>query len=442
MNRPNVLFILADDLGWGDVGYHGSYISTPNIDRMVRQGLELDRHYVCPVCTPTRVSLLTGRYPGRFGRHATWPTNDPVLPDGYRTLAGMFRESGYATGLFGKWHLGSAPEFNPHKFGFDYCYGSLAGGVDPYTHRYKEGPFSRTWHRNGELVDEQGHATDLITDEAARWIKSRTQSWFCYVPFTAVHQPVQAPESWIDRYANRLDQDDPARARAQELYGAYTSHMDHCIGRLLDAVKCTAGLHDTLIVFASDNGAPLGNCPSKDVQLYPGYHEPLPPAGSNGPLHGAKATLYEGGIRTPAAIYWQGRISPKKCIEPVCIADWMPTFAEMLGTPADSRWDGRSVWQMLHGGTGPEREIHWNILHREFAVIRDDWKLIYRTGKEPCCELFNLADDPFEQNECSQKHPELVAELRKSIEENHKLDDSEKRIPSPGKPSQSADEDP
>ena len=151
--KPNVLYILADDLGWGDVGYHGSEIRTPNIDRLVQGGVELDQHYVCPMCTPTRASLMTGRHPGRFGAHATVPSNQPVLPDGYETLATSLRNAGYATGLFGKWHLGSTPEFCPNQFGFDYSYGSLAGGVDPYSHRYKEGEWSYTWHRNGELVD-------------------------------------------------------------------------------------------------------------------------------------------------------------------------------------------------------------------------------------------------------------------------------------------------
>ena len=199
-DRPNILFILADDLGWGDVGYHGSNIRTPNIDRLVETGVELDRHYVQPMCTPTRAALLTGRYPSRFGPHATVPSNHPVLADGYETLASTLRNAGYDTGLFGKWHLGSSPKYAPNEFGFDWSYGSLAGGVDPYNHRYKAGPYSRTWHRNGKPVDERGHVTDLIVSEAVEWIESRRNPWFCYVPFTAVHVPVKAPQEWLDRY--------------------------------------------------------------------------------------------------------------------------------------------------------------------------------------------------------------------------------------------------
>lgn len=142
--KPNVLIFLADDLGWNDVSYHGSPIRTPNIDRLVQSGVELDQHYVCPMCTPTRACLMTGRHPGRFGRHATVPSNPPVLPDGYETLAGALRNCGYDTGLFGKWHLGSDPKYSPNQFGFNHSYGSLAGGIDPYSHRYKEGPFSFT----------------------------------------------------------------------------------------------------------------------------------------------------------------------------------------------------------------------------------------------------------------------------------------------------------
>ena len=208
MNKPNILYILADDLGWGDLGLHGSPIRTPHIDQLAREGVELTQHYVCPMCTPTRASLLTGRHPSRFGAHATTPSNAPVLPDGYETLATVLRDAGYDTGLFGKWHLGSAPEFGPNHFGFNATYGSLAGGIDPYNHRYKRGEFSFTWHRNGELVEERGHVTDLIVREATEWIESREEPWLCYVPFTAVHVPVKPTQDWLSQYyPEHLDED-------------------------------------------------------------------------------------------------------------------------------------------------------------------------------------------------------------------------------------------
>ena len=181
-DRPNILYILADDMGWGDVSYHGSDIRTPALDRMAATGVEVDHHYVCPVCTPTRTCLLTGRHPGRFGRHATVPTIQPVLPDGYETLASHLRDAGYDTGLFGKWHLGSSLEYAANNWGFNTSYGCQAGCMDPYTHRYHLAGYEHTWHRDGTPLDEPGHATDLILREARRWIESRTAPWFCYVP--------------------------------------------------------------------------------------------------------------------------------------------------------------------------------------------------------------------------------------------------------------------
>ena len=183
------------------------------------------------MCTPTRVSFLTGRHPGRFGRHATVPSNLPVLPDGYKTLATSLRNCGYDTGLFGKWHLGSEKQFGPNHYGFNASYGSLAGGVDPYNHHYKRGQYSKTWHRNGELVSEPGHVTDLIAREAIGWISSRDEPWFCYVPFTAVHVPVKAPQSWLDRYEFEKYDDDPYET--EELSKAHPQIVKQLLERVV-----------------------------------------------------------------------------------------------------------------------------------------------------------------------------------------------------------------
>ena len=431
MERPNILFVLADDLGWGDVSYHGAEIRTPNIDRLARTGVEMDQHYVCPVCTPTRVALLTGRHPGRFGRHATVPSNDPVLPDGYRTLAGMLREAGYATGLFGKWHLGSDPRFYPGNYGFDYSYGSLAGGVDPYTHRYKHGPYTVTWHRNGQLIDQQGHATDLITDEALGWIETRKGPWFCYVPFTAVHTPIRAPEAWVDKYWDRTYDTDPDRDRSFKVYAGYASHMDHSLGRMIETLKRLDQVENTIVVFASDNGAGTTN-PSADTAKYPGRHEDMPRTGSNYPLRGHKAQLYEGGIRTPGAIVWPGRLKPFKLRQPLHMVDWMPTFAALLGCepPSDPRWDGADVLPLLSGerAEAPERPLYWNLTHSRFALRLGAWKLICRernTGYD--WELFNIAEDPLEERDLSSRHPDIVERLLDQIARQRRLDDTSKR---------------
>lgn len=191
--RPNILIIVADDLGWADVGYHGARIRTPNIDRLVATGVELDSHYVQPVCTPTRTALLSGRYPSRFGPHTLTPSNLRALPKGTETLASALKSVGYSTYLSGKWHLGVRPEWRPNHYGFDHSYGSLSGAVDPWTHKYRPGPLERTWHRDGQLIDEEGNATELVAAQAVEWIKAKRSPWFVYVPFQAVHIPVDAP---------------------------------------------------------------------------------------------------------------------------------------------------------------------------------------------------------------------------------------------------------
>lgn len=209
--QPNILYVVADDLGWADVGFHGSKIKTPNIDRLCSEGVELTQHYVQPMCTPTRVGLLTGRYPSRFGNQAIEPCNERVLPWNTETLASALASVGYDTGLAGKWHLGSKGDWGPNHFGFARSYGSLAGGCGPYNHSYKKGPYSRTWHRNEELIEEEGHVTDLIGREAVGWINARREPWFYYVPFTAVHIPVKAPEQFIKLYEGETLDADPMK---------------------------------------------------------------------------------------------------------------------------------------------------------------------------------------------------------------------------------------
>ncbi|MCA9080488.1 MAG: sulfatase-like hydrolase/transferase, partial [Planctomycetaceae bacterium] len=195
--RPNIVFIMADDLGWGDIEQHGGNVPTPHLQRLASAGLELTQHYVAPVCSPTRTGLMTGRCWSRFG--VTTPTNSRALPWDTVTLPRALQEQGYATLLAGKWHLGSLPECGPNHFGFDHAYGSLAGGISPWNHRYKQGPFTVTWHRNEELIEEQGHVTDLLTKEAIQWIKQQDGSFFAYIPFTAVHLPLKEPQAWLDK---------------------------------------------------------------------------------------------------------------------------------------------------------------------------------------------------------------------------------------------------
>ena len=419
--RPNIVFIMADDLGWGDVGYHAADIATPNIDRLAGKGVRLEQHYVQPMCTPTRVALLTGRYPSRFGNHAIKPCNEQVLPFGTVTLASALKSVGYDTAISGKWHLGSRPEWGPWKFGFNQSYGSLAGGIGPYNHLYKKGPYSRTWHRNGEFVEEEGHATDLIVREAVRFVeKPREGPMFLYVPFTAVHIPVEAPGQWLDFYDGKIAKEDSHR-----LYAAYTTHMDDGVGRIIEALKRTGQLDNTLIVFTSDNGS----FPSwKPSGKYPGTYPQVARLGSNLPYRGYKAQLYEGGIRSPTIVSWPGALEGGTRVDaPMHVVDWMPTLCGIAGyTPkTDLQWDGRDVLPLLkRDETAPgARTIYWKFSGGRSAVRSGDWKLIVHKGNRE--ELFNIAEDPYEKKSMAQQYPDRVAELRALLSKSAALDRDE-----------------
>ncbi len=424
--RPNILIFVADDLGWADVGYHDSEIKTPSIDRLVAEGLELDQHYVCPMCTPTRAALLSGRYPSRFGDRARAPSNERVYPWGTVTLASALRALGYETGLSGKWHLGSLPEWGPNHFGFNRSYGSLAGGVGPYDHRYKKGPYTYTWHRDDELLDEEGHVTDLIGKEALGWIEEKRQPWFYYVPFTAVHIPVQAPAEYIDLYAGKTYYEDPVKDEAFKRYAAYATQMDDWIGKMVGALEATGQRDNTIILFFSDNGAPRS---WKPQGLYPGEYPASPVLGSNVPLRGLKGQTYEGGIRTPALINWRGTLGPGKVTTPLHAIDWMPALTKLVGyrPEKDLQWDGADIWPILTGAdrAPAPRTLYWPFVREQWAVRHGDWKLL-SAGENRPAELYNLADDPHEKQDLAAQAPEKVAELERRLAEVRELDSAER----------------
>src|SRR6185312_10011143 len=224
--QPNIVLFLADDLGWADVPWHGSQYKMPNLAALADKSLKLESHYVHPMCSPTRAAFMTGRYASRFG--VTGAQNPRCLPWNTVTLASALKAAGYETAITGKWHLGSKPEEGPQKFGFDHGYGSLAGGCGPLDHRYKEGEFTRTWHRDGQLIDEEGHVTDLIAREAVQWLETRDgdKPFFLYVPFTAIHVPMVEPEKWHKLNAHLTDP-------GQQLRAACASHMDEAVGQIL-----------------------------------------------------------------------------------------------------------------------------------------------------------------------------------------------------------------
>ncbi len=301
---PNIVLFLADDLGWADVPWHGSPAKMPHLDQLARTGVRLEAHYVHPMCSPTRAALLSGRYASRFG--VTAAQNQRAYPWDTVTLAGALKAAGYETALTGKWHLGSKPDEGPQKFGFDHGYGSLAGGVSPYSHRYKEGEFSVTWHRNGKLIEEEGHVTDLIAREAVQWLEQRSgKPFFLYVPFTAIHVPIAEPEKWLQANAHLTD-------LAQRLRAASASHMDDAIGRVLAVLDRRKLRDNTLVLFLSDNGA-HGPSPNQGGP-YPGDYGALKVGNDNLPWRGHKSGVYEGGIRTPGIAHWPSKLLTRRSI--------------------------------------------------------------------------------------------------------------------------------
>ena len=406
--RPNIIYIIADDLGWADIEYHGSEIKTPNLDRLAHKGVRFEKHYVMATCTPTRVGLMSGRYPSRFG--VTCPAYGKIFDDDTVTLATALRNRGYDTAITGKWHMGSPPEYTPLKYGFNQSYGYFSGQIDPYTHNYKTG--ERAWHRNDKYLDEEGHATDLITDEAVRIVESEHQKpFFLYVAYSVPHYPLDEPEKWTSMYKKI----EPASRR---WYAASVTHMDDGIGRIIKAVNRSGLSQNTLLIFVSDNG---GQKSWRSEVHYKGRYADKPHTvlGNNLPLRGWKCDLYEGGIRVPALACWPGVIKPGSLSAPVHIVDWMPTLCSLTGyqPKKDLKWDGRNIWPLISGETRKyqPRTMYWKT-PGSVAVRQGDWKLITdKNGRH--FELYNLDNDPYEKNNLAAKQPQRVDELKKLLED-------------------------
>ncbi|MCA9120045.1 MAG: sulfatase-like hydrolase/transferase [Planctomycetaceae bacterium] len=409
-SRPNIVFIIADDLGWADVAFHGGNAPTPNLDQLAKDGVELTQHYVAPVCSPTRTGLLTGRCWSRFG--ITTPTNALALPSDTVTLAGALGSCGYDTCLVGKWHLGSKPEWAPNHYGFEHSYGSLAGGVTAWSHRYKQGPFSVTWHRNGKLLEEEGHVTDLLADEAVTWIENRgDKPFFLYVPFTAVHLPINEPKSWLDKVPTSIT------SEIGRHYAACVMHLDDAVGRILHALDERGVRENTLVVFTSDNG---GSTTTNNTQPYPPDDSPSGNlTANNGSLRGQKGNVYEGGTRVPTIVSWPGKISQRHEPTPVFIADWMPTFCQLAGYQSDRdlHWDGISLSSLLLKAESiPQRPIyiagpHW----RAVSLRLGDWKLVVSENDRH--ELFDIAIDPSEQTNLAKQEPDRLKDMLAALKQ-------------------------
>lgn len=418
--RPNVIFILADDLGWADVGYHGSEIRTPNLDRLAAAGARLQRHYVYPTCSPTRVALLSGRFPSRFGVLIPLASTTKMKGADAR-LPQELRQLGYRTHLSGKWHIGETPEHRPLGYGFDTTYGYLRGQIDPYTHRYKTGDHV-TWHRNDEFIEEDGHVTDLITKEAIRVVtESGDEPFFLYVAHHSPHYPLNEPPKWIAPYEETI-----ANASRRHFAAAVT-HLDDGVGQLMAALEESGKAENTLVIFSSDNGGQQ-NWTSSDKQ-YDGRYASNDTLGNNLPLRGWKTDLYEGGIRVPAFAYWPGEIEPGRVIEaPTHICDWTATLIGLAGGKVDETWklDGVDIAPLLLTAateTAP-RTLYWRT-NAGIAVREGDWKLIL-SGKGERAELFHLGEDPHETRDRADGEADRVKTMREKLAAIRAGDDTAK----------------
>ncbi len=406
--KPNILFIVADDVGWKDVGFRGSDIRTPNLDKLAEGGAVLDQFYAQPMCTPTRAALLTGRYPVRYGlQTGVIPASGTYgLAKDEWLLPQALKSAGYSTAIIGKWHLGHADKaYWPRQRGFDHQYGPLIGEIDYFTH---EASGKTDWYRNNEVLKEPGYSTTLLGNDAVDLIESHDPSkpLFLYLAFNAAHTPYQAPEEYLAKYK---DIEDPSR----RAYAGSITAMDDQIGRVVAALEKKKMRENTLIVFMSDNGGtrnPLFTGAIADVSK-----TKIPC--DNGPYREGKGTVYEGGTRVVALANWPGRIPAGVVVdEMIHTVDWFPTLATLGGgSMAESKpLDGLDVWQTISAGKpSPRTELVYNIEPFRAGIRQGDWKLVWKTTLPPKVELFNLAADPSEKNNVAAQHPDKVAVLQK-----------------------------
>lgn len=393
--KPNVIIIFTDDQGSVDMKAYGSDdLVTPNMDRLARSGTRFTQFYAAaPVCSPSRVGLLTGRTPQHGGLKGNVPPGSVGMPSEQITLAEEFKKAGYATAHIGKWHLGHSKETLPNGQGFDHSFGHMVGCIDNYSHFfYWNGPNRHDLWRNGKEVFHDGEFfPDLMVREASVFMEQhRAQPFFIYFAMNTPHYPYQGSFEWLEYYKDL--------PYPRNLYAAFLSTADECIGALLDKVKLLGLEEDTIIVFQSDHGA------SEEVRAHRG-------GGNSGPYRGAKFSLYEGGIRVPAMISWPGTLPENQIRKQMATGcDWYPTLLELCDLPAaDHKLDGKSLFPIIQSVEAdfPHREFHWKS-GKSTAVRAGNMKLIITEGRT---ELFDLSTDPGEQHNLFQSHPESAQHL-------------------------------
>jgi arylsulfatase A-like enzyme len=409
--KPNIVYIVADDLGWKDVGYHGSDIKTPNIDKLAAGGVKLEQFYAQPMCTPTRAALMTGRYPFRYGlQTAVIPSGGTYgLPTDEYLLPQALADAGYRTAIVGKWHLGHADQkFWPKQRGFDYQYGPLIGEIDYFTHEV-EGTVD--WYRDNQVVKEAGYSTQLLGDDAVKLIGAHdtAKPLFLYLAFNAPHTPYQAPVEYLDRYKKITD---PSR----RAYAGSITAMDDQVGRVLAALDKHKMRANTLVVFQSDNGGTRNAMFAGAIADMGKVKIPC----DNGPYREGKGELYEGGTRVVALVNWPGHVESGTTNEILHVVDMYPTLAKLVGASTSQAkvFDGLDVWSTLsEGKPSPRTEVVYNIEPMRAGVRQGDWKLVWHTMLPAKAELYNIKDDPSEKHDVAAQHPDQVAALEKRANE-------------------------
>ncbi len=398
-NKPNIIIIVSDDLGYADLSLTGCKdVSTPNIDSLAQNGVRFTNGYAsCPICSPSRAGLLTGRYQQRFGHEFNFP---PVktkkenygLPLTETTVADILKKGGYKTGAIGKWHLGEQPEFFPQKRGFDEQFGFLGANYN-YINPEPDKPLMV--YNNGVLVEEKEYLTDAFSREAVAFIeRHKSEPFFLYLAYNAVHTPMQATKEYLDRFSN-------INIPKRKTYAAMLTAMDEGIGNILKKLEEVKVLEDTIIFFFNDNGGPIE-----------------PNASSNLPFRGAKQTVYEGGIRVPLIVQWLKTFPKGKIYEhPVISLDILPTVAAAakIKLPENKAIDGINLIPFIldENKSLPHNVLFWRFgnLH---AIRKNNMKLVVVDDK---VELFDLAKDISEKNNLVSSNPKLVKELYQELQE-------------------------
>jgi arylsulfatase A-like enzyme len=404
--RPNLLFVICDDLAYADLSIHGNpHLRTPRLDALAEQSARLNRCCSGPLCTPARAAIMTGRHPQRTGAFDTYVGRSMLHHDEI-TLAQMLKSAGYDTGLFGKWHLGDCYPMRPCDKGFDESLWHRGGGLVQYgnvdyferSDRY----FDPLLTRNGDLVQSKGYCTDVFTDAAIDWIKDRPtgQPWFAYVAYNAPHVPLEIGEEWVEPISKDLPE------KWRKLYGM-VANIDHNVGRLLDTLESRGEADNTIVVFTSDHGVCPGTLHEGQCRFNAGFR-------------GNKGTMYEGGIRVPCFVRWADRVEPQQVDTLAHPIDWVPTFASACGyaLPTDRAIDGIDLLPLLSAGTEPANRAipmqwHRGDVPRRYenaCVITQRWKW-YRPAANAPDELYDIPADPGEQHNVAADHPQLVADF-------------------------------